>query len=164
MGQWFSAITCWYMGRPEIRVRPGAFFSIGLWLLLLGWQWTAALIMAALVHELGHFAVLWSMGIRVRRMDICFGGAKIQTEYLEPEQELVCAMAGPVAGILLCLFWRWFPRMAFCAIVQSGFNLLPIYPMDGGRVLRAAAATLVNRRNREKEVAKAPDSLYNRSN
>ena len=52
-------------------------------------------------------------------------------------QEFLSAMAGPAAGFLLVLLFPWFPRIAFSALVQSLFNLLPIYPFDGGRVIRS---------------------------
>lgn len=135
MGRWPGAGRCWKW--PELRVEAGAYIVAGAWLLLLGWRWTAALIGAAVIHEAGHLIALWACGVRVSRITVGPSGAKIETGPMEPGQELFCALAGPAAGLMVCLFWRFAPRLALCALVQSAFNLLPIYPVDGGRALRA---------------------------
>ena len=49
---------------------------------------------------------------------------------------LICVLAGPIGSLLLLLYIRWIPRIAFCALVQTIYNLLPIYPLDGGRAIR----------------------------
>ena len=51
-------------------------------------------------------------------------------------QEFFCALTGPLGGLCLLPFLRWIPRIAICAGVQSLYNLLPVYPLDGGRALR----------------------------
>ena len=57
---------------------------------------------------------------------------------LSPVRELLAAAAGPVGSLSLMLMGRFFPRLALCGLVQGLFNLLPIYPLDGGRILRRA--------------------------
>ena len=57
---------------------------------------------------------------------------------MEPVQEALSALAGPAGSFLMLLLCRVFPEAALWGTVQGLFNLLPVYPLDGGRVLRCA--------------------------
>ena len=71
----------------------------------------------------------------MRELRICAGGAVMDASPMSTVRELFCVLAGPIGGMLLSLFFRWIPRVAICAVFQSAFNLLPIYPLDGGRAV-----------------------------
>lgn len=90
---------------------------------------------AALIHELGHYGVLRCLGKKVRLFRIGITGALLEAGELTPGQELLCALAGPLSGLLPLFAAQWFPKVALCALVQSVFNLLPVYPLDGGRCM-----------------------------
>ncbi len=149
---------------PEIEISAGAYFFAAAWILLLPFPWVAASVTAAAVHEMGHLAALWLCDIKVWKLQIGVLGAKIDTEPLKEVDEMICALAGPLTGLLLCLFWRWIPRVAIWAMVQSVFNLLPIYPMDGGRALQAMVKLCRKHESLEKSVAKGSSSGYNNPN
>lgn len=102
-------------------------------ILILPLNWVLAGTIAAGFHELCHCLMVRAMGGRVWEFRIGIGGAVMETSPMSTGRELLCVLAGPLGGILLMVFYRWIPRVAICAGLQSAFNMLPIYPLDGGR-------------------------------
>jgi Zn-dependent protease/predicted transcriptional regulator len=109
------------------------------------------------VHELCHSVVARRFGIKIRGITLfIFGGvAEMEDEPPTAKSELWMAAAGPLMSAALSgIFWALFrytikdgePNMmngvlyylAFINIVLAGFNLIPAFPLDGGRILRAA--------------------------
>ncbi len=129
--------------RPQVRIRTGAYFAAALGLLLLPVQWCAAALIAGFFHELCHYGMIRFTGGRVEKMEIGAAGAIMETAPMDSLPELICALAGPIGGGLLMLAGRWFPRVAICAALQTAWNLLPIYPLDGGRAVRAALCAVL---------------------
>jgi len=98
-----------------------------------------ALLAAVLIHEMGHIAAIYAVGMRIQRMALEPCGLRI--EYggdVEWKNEIVLTLAGPVFGMLyffLCKNFCAAPVMsANLSLVYSAFNLLPVYPLDGGRI------------------------------
>ena len=60
-------------------------------------------------------------------------------------EECLCALAGPVGGFLLLSMCRIYPELAVWGMFQSIYNLLPVYPLDGGRAVRCIALILFPR-------------------
>jgi Zn-dependent protease len=101
------------------------------------------------VHELGHSWVAIRKGCHVREiMLLPIGGiAKMSTPTLRPRDECFIAAAGPLTSILLsAFFWLLsgigpltaiFSILAGVNLMLCLFNLLPSFPMDGGRIFRA---------------------------
>jgi len=102
---------------------------------------------SVLLHELGHALTARRFGIGTRDITLYpFGGiAAITAEPRQPRVELAVAVAGPLVNVALAGLglWAWklgLPGAGIFATINAGmalFNLLPAYPMDGGRVLRA---------------------------
>jgi Zn-dependent protease len=108
------------------------------------------------VHELSHSVVARAGGVRIERVTLfMFGGvSQMSEEPKTPGAEFLMAIAGPAASLLLAgaFFiaevashaagapsWIWGPLgyLAQINLVVAAFNLLPGFPLDGGRVLRS---------------------------
>ena len=122
------------MGRVEVD--SGFFLVLALMLLLFPLGLVAGIVLAALIHECGHLIAVRLTGGSVLTIRLHAGGARIETAPMPPGKAAVCALAGPAAGALTIFVWRFFPELALAGLVQTVFNLLPIYPLDGGRVVR----------------------------
>jgi Zn-dependent protease/predicted transcriptional regulator len=108
-----------------------------------------------LIHELSHSITAVRLGIQIPEITLfVFGGvAHIAEEPADPETELKIAIVGPLASFALALiFWiiyvaimgsvptiitAIFEYLAWINLALGVFNLVPGYPLDGGRIFRA---------------------------
>ncbi|AIF82413.1 Zn-dependent protease [Candidatus Nitrososphaera evergladensis SR1] len=123
------------------------------------------LFISVLLHELSHSVLAMRFGIKVRQiMLFIFGGVSdIEEEPKNPQKEFQIAIAGPATSFVLSAIFAglWAISaaindvpvfegiMLYGAIINAllgAFNLLPAFPLDGGRVLRAV---LVKRTKRD---------------
>ena len=121
------------MGR--VAVSGWGCVALAMLLLLLPFPWLAAALTAAGFHELCHAGAVRLLGGNVGPVKIGTRGAVMEVGDMRPGQELLAAAAGPAGSFLLLGLSRVFPRLALCGLVQGAYNLLPIYPLDGGRIL-----------------------------
>lgn len=122
--------------RPRIRLEPWVCLVWAALVLILPLKWLLAAAAGALFHELCHLGAVYALGGQVGNIRIGAVGAAMEAEISGPKKELLAALAGPAGSFLLLFLGRAFPRLAVCGAVQGLFNLLPLYPMDGGRALR----------------------------
>lgn len=132
--------------RLRISVSPLLYFFLALLILLIPLRWLVAAVVSVAIHELFHIGAIRCFGHRIRSIQIGIDGARIQTPPMPLWQELLCALAGPMGGIALLLFARWFPIVALCSGFHTLYNLLPVYPQDGGRALRCGVQLLLPER------------------
>ncbi len=129
-----------YSMRRFIDVDFRFWILTALFLLTIPLRWFFAAVIAAAVHELGHIAAVGLLGAEIKEVQIGAGGAKLCASPLSRNREIICVLAGPAASLMLMLFARIMPRVAICGLVQGVYNLLPIYPLDGGKALRMLCA------------------------
>lgn len=122
---------------PSIHVSGSFCVYLSVILLLLPLRWTCAFLLSAITHELFHLFAAFLLGIRINRIELGSSGAKIYTPPLTDLQELLCALSGPVGGLLPVILLRIYPEAALWALLLTVYNMLPIYPSDGGRALRS---------------------------
>lgn len=132
-----------YPKQCRISVSPGFYFFLASLILLIPLRWLLAAAMSVAVHELCHIGAIWCFGYRVGSIHIGIGGARIEAPAMSLWQELLCALAGPLGGAVLLLLARWFPVLALCSGFHTMYNLLPVYPQDGGRALRCGARMIL---------------------
>ena len=125
------------MRNLTVLVHPHFCVILALSLFILPVPFVFGWIVAAGIHELCHFIMIRIMGLKVYSVSIGATGAVIKTEPMSPAQELFCSLAGPVGGLIPICFTRYLPYVALSAAIQSCYNLLPVYPLDGGRALNS---------------------------
>ncbi len=131
------------MEQTKSGISGSACLMLAMLLLLFPLQWILAAALAAVFHEICHWtAIFLCTGKSVPVRFFTFG-ARMPLPPMSRLQEALCALAGPLGGLCLLLFARWLPRTAICAAFQSFYNLLPIYPMDGGRALDCLLSLLL---------------------
>ncbi len=128
-----------YRDPPKMEVSPGFLLLLGVlfWLDegvgLLPWG-----LVACAIHELGHIVAAALLGGWIEGLSLTAVGAELHIEYEVPltyGKESLVALAGPAANLLgggLVLHWQ---LAAVLTLAIGAFNLLPILPLDGGRVV-----------------------------
>lgn len=131
--------------------------SLAAYTVLFSWRFALVMMAVIFVHEYTHVLVMKRFGMRVRGMYfIPFVGAAAVPEDDFPDRrtEAVTAYAGPLTGLVLGLLGLGLFALtrngyvaaitAFTALINL-FNLLPVSPLDGGRVVKSVAMSIGTR-------------------
>lgn len=136
----------------KITVHP-LFFAAGIASALFG-GFTIFIISAltALLHECGHIFCAARLGFECKKVKLMpYGAAAVcDIEGISPADEVRLALAGPLVNLALCVaaagLWWFYPvtyaytdTVFYANAAMLLLNVLPAYPLDGGRVAKCAA-------------------------
>lgn len=113
---------------------------------------------AVVIHEFAHARVAKKLGYALNEIRLMpYGAALCMNADITPKHEILIAAAGPiinlVLGLLFAALWWLVPtsyaftqEFCLCNLYIGVFNLLPVYPLDGGRIVFALLASRVKRK------------------
>lgn len=149
-----AALLAWMLATGLFPERHSELAASTYW--TMGILASLGLFASVLLHELGHTSVAQRLGIPVDGITLfVFGGvAEMFEEPKTPRDELMMAAAGPLMSLLLACFFLGlvlsraelglsvplvgvFEYLGVMNLVLVAFNVLPAFPLDGGRMLRA---------------------------
>lgn len=153
------------MAKLKFTIHP-LFFLFGIYFALIGKVFSfLAFTLVALIHELGHSVVAGNLGYRLNRIVLMPYGATIsgEQELFSYADEIKIALAGPVVNLLTAIIfvavWWFTPDTypytelaVFASFSIAIINLLPCFPLDGGRILLATLSVFLERKTAVKIV------------
>jgi len=125
-----ALLISWSLGAGMFPVDyPGLSRQVYAWMGIAG---AVGVFFSIVLHEFSHSLVARHFGMPIKGITLfIFGGvAEMEKEPPSPKSEFLMAIAGPLASFLLAF--------VFSSIETAVFNLVPAFPLDGGRMLRAA--------------------------
>ena len=128
--------------------------SVWFYSLAFGWKFAVGFVLLIFVHEMGHVVVAWRQGLPISAPIFIPGmGAIIlaKAEGKSAWNQAVMGIGGPIAGALGALVCWWmytstqnelFLGLAYIGFMLNLFNLMPLYPLDGGWITGAVSPYL----------------------
>ncbi|WP_426561625.1 site-2 protease family protein [Angustibacter sp. McL0619] len=133
----------------KFKVAASMAISVAAYAFIFGWWYAVGFVALIAVHEIGHVIVLRAQGVKVSAPTfIPFMGAFVTMKEMPRSvtQESIGALAGPGFGLAASLATyalsqafdsRLLQALAFAGFFLNLFNLLPMLPLDGGRIAGA---------------------------
>lgn len=125
----------------KIKVDLKIFLIIILYILTKNIKVFAISFIFILLHELGHAITGVILGLKIKKININVFGLSIEFENYGKERlnnKIIIDMAGPAINIITFIIAVIFKNeeIAYINILLAIINLLPIYPLDGGRIVK----------------------------
>ena len=118
------------------------FCGMTCFLLWLNLQIGSCFLLGTIVHELGHLLTMVILRVSVYGVSLTIAGAQIRSGPMSNAKEALCALAGPFSNMVLGAFvLHTMSQLAIVNFCLAAVNLLPLYPLDGGRILLCVLRT-----------------------
>lgn len=94
-----------------------------------------------LIHELGHVLAGITLGLKIKKMNINILGLSIEFENYGKERKLnkiIIDSSGPFVNLVIFILAAFLqkPKIAYINLIILLVNMLPIFPLDGGRIIK----------------------------
>ncbi|MDD4815588.1 MAG: M50 family metallopeptidase [Clostridia bacterium] len=131
----------------KLGIHP-LFFALGIVFVIVGLsKLFLVYLLVVILHELAHSFVAQKLGYKIDKVFLLpFGvGLTLEQNFVDEKDEIIVALAGPILNfflgfICIALWWiepliyNYTQEFVFANIVTGLVNLLPCYPLDGGRI------------------------------
>ena len=153
------------MARLRFSLHP-LFIVFGIYFALIGKVFSfLTYTLSAVIHELGHYAQSEKLGYALNKIELMPYGAIIKGDLdgVRYKDEILISFAGPLYNLVIAVFcvalWWVFPDVyPYTDVIVTAnlslaiINLLPCYPLDGGRFLLATLSLFIRRKTARKIV------------
>lgn len=126
---------------PKIRAEF-SFFAFAALIFLLKDKYTASgFVMVCILHELGHLAAIFILGVKIKMVKLSGFGIKIETEksgIVPIYRSILILLSGPAANTILYIllgFSGVYHQFAVLSLAAAVYNLLPYPQLDGGSAI-----------------------------
>lgn len=139
------------MEKLKIRFHPLFWFFLVILVFSNNFLSIFSYLVCVVLHEFGHFLMANYLGYKLNKITFLPFGVSIsgkENVFYKPSHEILVAISGPIVNLILmviclALFWTfpvlysYLENFYFANFITLTFNFLPVYPLDGGRVLYA---------------------------
>ncbi len=119
-----------------IQIDFPVYWITALLLLTFPLDWILAVTFAAVFHEICHILMVLLMKGSIVKIRVHPSGCEIDACRMGQWQQFVSILAGPLGSFSLLVLCRMVPKIAICGLLQGLYNMIPVLPLDGGRLLR----------------------------